>query len=84
MKSATRKSLIKLARTRYWSSYILEKKPPRPAKFIRDMAIEKDTIMQFIIPASATREILNEESGNVKDGNLKDLLPFGFAFTMQV
>jgi hypothetical protein len=55
------------------------KETAKTAKFIRDMAIEKDTIMQFIIPDSATREILNEESGNVKDGNLKDLLPFGFA-----
>ncbi|KIM78188.1 hypothetical protein PILCRDRAFT_824660 [Piloderma croceum F 1598] len=55
------------------------KETAKTAKFIRDMAIEKETITQFVRPDSATREILNEESGNVKDGNLKDLLPFGFA-----
>ena len=55
------------------------KETAKTAKFIRDMAIEKETITQFVRPDSATREILNEETGNVKDGNLKDLLPFGFA-----
>ncbi|KAF7968038.1 hypothetical protein HWV62_32144 [Athelia sp. TMB] len=55
------------------------KETAKTAKFIRDMAIEKETITQFVRPDSATREILNEEAGNVKDGNLKDLLPFGFA-----
>jgi len=43
------------------------------------MAIEKETIMQFVKPDGAVREILNEEAGNVKVGNLRDLLPFGFA-----
>jgi hypothetical protein len=55
------------------------KETAKTTKFIRDMAIEKETITQFVRPDSATREILNEETGNVKDGNLKDLLPFGFA-----
>ncbi|EGO30085.1 putative RNA helicase [Serpula lacrymans var. lacrymans S7.9] len=55
------------------------KETAKTAKFIRDMAIEKETITQFVRPDSATREILNEEANNVKDGNLKDLLPFGFA-----
>ncbi|EPQ53751.1 Sec63-domain-containing protein [Gloeophyllum trabeum ATCC 11539] len=55
------------------------KETAKTAKFIRDMAIEKETITQFVKPDSAVREILNEEAGNVKDGNLKDLLPFGFA-----
>ncbi|KAG6370452.1 hypothetical protein JVT61DRAFT_12074 [Boletus reticuloceps] len=49
------------------------------AKFIRDMAIEKEAITQFVQPDPATREILQEEVGNVKDGNLRDLLSFGFA-----
>jgi len=53
------------------------KETAKIAKFIRDMAI-KETITQFVRPNSVTREILNEESRNVKDGNLKDLLPFGF------
>jgi pre-mRNA-splicing helicase BRR2 len=45
------------------------------------LAIEKETIIQFVKlkPDSAVREILTEEASNVKDGNLKDLLPFGFA-----
>ncbi|KII91381.1 hypothetical protein PLICRDRAFT_135522 [Plicaturopsis crispa FD-325 SS-3] len=55
------------------------KETAKTAKFIRDMAIEKETITQFVKPDSATREILNEEANNVKDGNLRDLLPFGFA-----
>ena len=46
--------------------------------YIRDLAIEKETITQFVWPNSATWEILTEEVGNVKDGNLRDLLPFGF------
>ncbi|OAX40546.1 Sec63-domain-containing protein [Rhizopogon vinicolor AM-OR11-026] len=55
------------------------KETAKTAKFIRDMAMEKETITQFVRPDSATREILTEEAGNVKDGNLRDLLPFGFA-----
>jgi len=54
-----------------------QKETAKIAKFIRDMAI-KETITQFVRPDSVTREILNEESRNVKDGNLKDLLQFGF------
>ena len=49
-----------------------QKETAKIAKFIRDMAI-KETITQFVRPDSVTREILNEESRNVKD-----LLPFGF------
>ena len=43
------------------------------------MAIEKETIAQFVRPNSATHVILNEEAGNAKDPHLQDLLPFGFA-----
>jgi pre-mRNA-splicing helicase BRR2 len=50
------------------------------ARHLRDMAVEKETIMQFVKPDGAVREILNEETGpNAKDSNLKDILPFGFA-----
>ncbi|KAG1902400.1 DNA polymerase theta/eta [Suillus fuscotomentosus] len=55
------------------------KETAKTAKFIHDMAMEKETITQFVRPDSATREILTEEAGNVKDSNLRDLLPFGFA-----
>ncbi|KIP11835.1 hypothetical protein PHLGIDRAFT_124513 [Phlebiopsis gigantea 11061_1 CR5-6] len=54
------------------------KETAKTAKFIRDMAIDKETITQFVKPEGATREILLEEANNVKDPNLKDLLQFGF------
>ncbi|KAH9477321.1 U5 small nuclear ribonucleoprotein 200 kDa helicase [Psilocybe cubensis] len=55
------------------------KETAKTAKFLRDMAIEKETITQFVKPDGAVREILTEEANNVKDANLRDLLPFGFA-----
>ncbi|KAG5219829.1 DEIH-box ATPase [Salix suchowensis] len=55
------------------------KETAKTAKFLRDVAIEKETITQFVKPDGAVREILTEEANNVKDGNLRDLLPFGFA-----
>ncbi|KAF9504269.1 hypothetical protein BS47DRAFT_1355400 [Hydnum rufescens UP504] len=55
------------------------KETSKTAKFIRDMAMEKDTISQFVRADSATREILQTEAEDVKDPHLKDLLPFGFA-----
>ncbi|KJA17891.1 hypothetical protein HYPSUDRAFT_205863 [Hypholoma sublateritium FD-334 SS-4] len=55
------------------------KETAKTARFLRDMAIEKETITQFVKPDGAVREILTEEAGNVKDSNLRDLLPFGFA-----
>ncbi|KAF9006973.1 Sec63 Brl domain-containing protein [Cyathus striatus] len=55
------------------------KETAKTAKFLRDMAVEKETITQFVKPEGAVREILTEEANNVKDSNLRDLLPFGFA-----
>ncbi len=55
-----------------------QKETAKMAKFLRDMAVEKETIVQFVRPEGTTREILTEESSNVKDSNLRDL-PFGFA-----
>ncbi|KAG6857079.1 hypothetical protein H0H87_009640 [Tephrocybe sp. NHM501043] len=54
------------------------KETAKTARFLRDMAIEKETITQFVKPDGAVREILQEEAGNVTDPALKDLLPFGF------
>ncbi len=54
------------------------KETAKTAKFIRDMAIEKETITQFVKPEGATREILSEEVNSISDPNLRDLLPFGF------
>jgi pre-mRNA-splicing helicase BRR2 len=42
------------------------------------MAIEKETITQFVKPDSAVQEILTEEANNAKDSNLRDHLPFEF------
>jgi pre-mRNA-splicing helicase BRR2 len=55
------------------------KETAKTAKFLRDMAVEKETIALFVKANAATREILTDEAGNVKDPNLRDLLPFGFA-----
>jgi pre-mRNA-splicing helicase BRR2 len=49
------------------------------ARSLRETAVDKETITQFVKPDGAVREILNEEAQNVKDTNLQDLLPFGFA-----
>ena len=43
------------------------------------MAVEKQTIAQFMKLEGSTREILADEAGQVMDSNLRDLLPFGFA-----
>ena len=43
------------------------------------MALEKDTLGLFINPSLASREILQNELPNIKDPNLQELLPFGFA-----
>ena len=54
------------------------KETAKTAGFLRDTAIEKETITQSVKPDGPVREILMEEAGNMKDSNLKDLLPFGF------
>ncbi|ORY24132.1 putative Pre-mRNA splicing factor [Naematelia encephala] len=54
------------------------KETAKTAKFLRDMAMEKETLTQFINPEGASREVLLHEANESKDYNLKDLLPFGF------
>ncbi|KAG9299631.1 hypothetical protein G9A89_020802 [Geosiphon pyriformis] len=54
------------------------KETAKTAKTIRDMALEKDTIGQFLREDSASREILQTEAPTAKDPNLQDLLPYGF------
>ena len=54
------------------------KETAKTAKFLRDMAMEKETLSQFINPSTATREILLNEANEVTDLNLKEVLPFGF------
>ncbi|KAL0083538.1 Sec63 Brl domain-containing protein [Phycomyces blakesleeanus] len=55
------------------------KETAKTAKTLRDLALEKDTIGRFLKQDSASREILQSEAATVKDANLQDLLPYGFA-----
>jgi pre-mRNA-splicing helicase BRR2 len=54
------------------------KETAKTARFLRDMAMEKETLTQFINPEGASREVLLHEANECKDPNLKDLLAFGF------
>ncbi|KDN46281.1 putative ATP dependent RNA helicase [Tilletiaria anomala UBC 951] len=54
------------------------KETAKTAKFIRDRAMERDTLSDFLPQSLASREILQTEVENVSDPNLKDLLPYGF------
>ena len=51
----------------------------KTAKALRDLAIENDTTAHFVKDASASKEILREESSMAKSQDLQDLLPYGFA-----
>ena len=55
------------------------KETAKTAKYIRDKALEMETIGQILRSDAASREVLNEEAGGVQDRDLKDLLPYGFA-----
>ncbi|ORY79259.1 Sec63 Brl domain-domain-containing protein [Leucosporidium creatinivorum] len=55
------------------------KETAKTAKFLRDHALEMETITQFLRADPATREILTSEAETVTDPNLRDILPFGFA-----
>lgn len=50
----------------------------KTAKYIRDKALELDTIGQILRVDAASREILREEAEQVADQDLKDVLPYGF------
>ena len=54
------------------------KETAKTAKYIRDKAIEMETIGQILRNDAASREILTEEAQSVFDRDLKDLLPYGF------
>ena len=54
------------------------KETAKTAKYIRDKALELETIGQILRSDAASREVLTEEAGGVVDGDLKDLLPYGF------
>ncbi|KAI9311054.1 Sec63 Brl domain-containing protein [Dichotomocladium elegans] len=55
------------------------KETAKTAKSMRDMALERETLTKFLKDDSASREILQSEAATVKDANLQELLPYGFA-----
>jgi pre-mRNA-splicing helicase BRR2 len=50
----------------------------KTAKALRDLAVGRDELSFFLRDGSASQEILREESGGVKNADLKDVLPNGF------
>ncbi|PKS06631.1 hypothetical protein jhhlp_007381 [Lomentospora prolificans] len=50
----------------------------KTARYIRDKALEMDTINQILSHDAGSRAILNEASEQATDKDLKDLLPYGF------
>jgi len=54
------------------------KETAKTARYIRDKAVEMETIGQIMRTDAASRQILAEEADAVNDANLKDLLPYGF------
>jgi pre-mRNA-splicing helicase BRR2 len=54
------------------------KETGKTARAIRDLCLEKDTI-STIVKSSASMTILKNEAEQVKNLELKDLLPYGFA-----
>ncbi|KAF6148789.1 hypothetical protein GIB67_038122 [Kingdonia uniflora] len=55
------------------------KETAKTARAIRDTAMVNDTISRFLKADSASREILQTETAHIKNNDLKDLLPYGFA-----
>ncbi|KAI9684528.1 MAG: hypothetical protein M1822_005616 [Bathelium mastoideum] len=54
------------------------KETAKTAKYIRDKALEMETIGQILRSDAASREILTEEAGNISNADLKDVMPYGF------
>lgn len=54
------------------------KETAKTAKYIRDKALELDTINQILRHDAGSREVLNEAASQATDADLKDILPYGF------
>ncbi|MCJ1427973.1 DEIH-box ATPase [Sticta canariensis] len=54
------------------------KETAKTAKYIRDKALELETIGQILRSDAASREVLTEEADGVVDRDLRDLMPYGF------
>ncbi|KAH6898951.1 Sec63 Brl domain-containing protein [Thelonectria olida] len=50
----------------------------KTARFIRDKALELETINQILRHDAGSREVLNEAASQATDADLKDILPYGF------
>ena len=55
------------------------KETGKTARSIRDLCLEKDSLGAFLREGSASTEVLRNEAEQVKNQELKDLLPYGFA-----
>ena len=55
------------------------KETGKTARALRDLCLEKDTLGLFLKEGSASTEVLRSEAEEVKNPELKDLLPYGFA-----
>lgn len=54
------------------------KETAKTARYIRDKALELETIGQILRSDAASREVLTTEADTVIDRDLKDLMPYGF------
>nr|XP_022344638.1 U5 small nuclear ribonucleoprotein 200 kDa helicase-like [Crassostrea virginica] len=54
------------------------KETGKTARAIRDMCLEKDSLGMFLKEGSVSTEVLRTEAEQVKNLELKDLLPYGF------
>lgn len=55
------------------------KETGKTARAIRDMCLDKDSLGQFLREGSASMEVLRTEAEQVKNPELRELLPYGFA-----
>ncbi|KAH7137213.1 Sec63 Brl domain-containing protein [Dactylonectria estremocensis] len=54
------------------------KETAKTARYIRDKALELDTINQILRHDAGSREVLKEAADQATDADLKDILPYGF------
>jgi len=54
------------------------KETAKTAKYVRDKALEMETINQILKHDAGTREVLSEAANSVNNTDLKDILPYGF------
>ncbi|KAI9903001.1 hypothetical protein N3K66_002353 [Trichothecium roseum] len=54
------------------------KETAKTARYVRDKAVELETINNILRHDAGSREVLNEASSQATDADLKDILPYGF------